>query len=110
MGGNAVRVAFVLDVLDGGHQREHDFLDGLVELHPLHHQVTTCVGQLGDVVDVDRARLHTRVAGRAREDGVFANACDQVFLGRAAREQNGRMVVRVVADVVDDLHRVEGLP
>ena len=110
MSGDAVRVALVLDVLNGGHQRKHDFLDRLVEFHPLHHQVTTCVGQLGDVVDVNRARLHARVAGRAREDGVFANACDEVFLGRAAREQNGRMVVRVVADVVDDLHWVQGLP
>ena len=72
--------------------------------------MATGVGQLGHVVDVDGAGLHASMAGGARPDGALTKASDDVFLGRLVGEQGRGVVVRVMAHVVDDLHRVEILP
>jgi len=60
-------------------------------------------------LDVHRAGVHARVAGGARPDRFRSEAVDDALLGGSARQQDGGVLVGVVTQVVDDLHRVERL-
>ena len=108
VGGPAVGVGIRFKILNGGHERHDRVFDALVELHAFHHEMAASVGEFGDMVNVNRACLNAGVAGGARPNGVFTKAGDDVFFRRFTGKDAGGVVVGVMADVVNDLHRVEG--
>ena len=69
--------------------------------------MTASVGQFGHVVDVNGTGLHASVTGGAGPNGVLSETGDDVLLGGLAGKQGCGVVVGVLADVVNDLHRVE---
>ena len=80
MGWDPVGIGVVLDVLEGTQQGCDDLLNLLIELQPFHHQVAASIGQLRNVLDVQRTDVHAGMACGACEDRGLSEPCDHVLL------------------------------
>ena len=76
-------------------------------LHGLHNRIAAQVGELGDVLDVERADIYTCIASCAGPYCLLCNPLHDGLIGTLRGEQDWSVVVGVVANIVDDLHRIE---
>ena len=98
----AIRIRCGFDV---AHRR----IEGLGVLHGLHHRITTQVRELGDMFDVERADINAGIASGAGPNCLLCDTLHHRLLGLLSCQQQRRVFVGVVANVVDDFHRIESL-
>nr|AIF14475.1 hypothetical protein [uncultured marine group II/III euryarchaeote KM3_67_D09] len=77
--------------------------------HRLHHRIAPQIGQFRHMLDVHWASVHARVAGSASPDRFCAHSVKDALIRSLSLQKNWSMFIRVIADVVDNLHRIERL-
>ncbi len=77
--------------------------------HSLHHRITPQIGQFRHMLDVHWASVHARVAGSASPDRFCAHSVKDTLIRSLPPQKNWSVFIRVITDVVDNLHRIERL-